>query len=308
MAFQQASKKKAKARVCLMGPPGSGKTYTALTLGKYMGKRIALIDTERGSASKYAGDVAAFDVAELDGTYAPRDYVKAIQEAAVEGYDVLVVDSLSHAWEGAGGILAQVDQRGGRFDAWKDMDPQLRQLIDALLTYPGHVVVTLRTKTEWVVEQVERRGKTVSEPRKIGLAPKFKDGLEYEFDVVGILDDKNTLTVTKSRCPSLSGETIAKPGKPLAGVLLAWLDDGAAVETPQQAAERISSLYAAARTEADMSAAKTARQAVWERMPQDERNAVGAVASQARVRVDAIAAEERRAIEEAERLEAGGAA
>lgn len=291
MAFQAASKKKAKARVCLMGPPGSGKTYTALTLGKHMGKRIALIDTERGSASKYAGDVAAFDVAELDGTYSPRDYVKAIQEASVEGYDVLVVDSLSHAWEGAGGILAQVDQKGGRFDAWKDMDPQLRGLIDALLTYPGHVVVTLRTKTEWVVEQVERKGRTVSEPRKIGLAPKFKDGLEYEFDVVGILDDKNTLTVTKSRCPALSGESIAKPGKALADALLAWLDDGAERESPLAAATRVLELYNKAASLAELDAAKAARQAVWASLGEAHRANIAEVAKAARERFDKAADE-----------------
>lgn len=229
--FSKATKKKQRARVALMGPPGSGKTYTALTLAKELGQRIAVVDTERGSASKYSGDVADFDVAELDGQYSPKAYVAAIRGAAEAGYDVLVIDSLSHAWEGQGGILSQVDQKGGRFDAWKDMDPQLRTLIDAILTYPGHVVATLRTATDWVVEKVERNGRTTSEPRKVGLKPKFKDGLEYEFDVVGILDDHNVMTVTKSRCPGLSGAVVAKPGKPFADELRAWLNDGEAVDS-----------------------------------------------------------------------------
>lgn len=228
--FARATKKKQKARVALIGPPGSGKTYTALTIAKHLGARIAVIDTERGSASKYAGDVAAFDVCEPE-TFAPDAYIAALRGAAAEGYDVVVIDSLSHSWEGEGGILDQVDQRGGKFDAWRDMTPQTRELIEAILGYPGHVVATMRVKTEYVVEKNERTGKM--EPRKVGLAPKFKEGLEYEFDVVGMLDEQNVLTVTKSRARALNRAVVKHPGKPFADALLAWLEDG--VEQPRPA-------------------------------------------------------------------------
>lgn len=238
--FQKASKKKQKARVALIGPPGSGKTYTALTIAKHLGKRIGVIDTERGSASKYAGDVADFDVCE-PATFAPESYIAALHDAAKAGFDVVIIDSLSHAWEGEAGILDQVDKRGGRFDAWKEMAPKTRALIEAILGYPGHVIATLRTKTEYVVEQVERKGRTVSEPRKIGLAPKFKEGLEYEFDVVCTMDDDNVLRVTKSRAPGLNGQIISKPGKPFADALRAWLDDGA--EAPAKAAPTPAPVY-----------------------------------------------------------------
>lgn len=226
--FQRATKKKQKARIGLIGPAGSGKTYTSLTLAKELAGpsgKVAVIDTERGSASKYSGDVADFDVCE-PRDFSPSAYLDAIKEAASAGYDVLIVDSLSHAWEGEGGILDQVDKRGGRFDAWKDMSPQTRKLIDAILTYPGHVVATMRTKTEWVVEEIEDRGKTKKVPRKLGLAPRFKEGLEYELDIVGTFDDDNVLRVTKSRCPGLTGETISKPGRDLAMRIRAWLEDG----------------------------------------------------------------------------------
>jgi hypothetical protein len=230
MSFVKATKKKSRARVALVGPSGSGKTYTALLVAKTLGARIAVIDTERGSASKYAGDVADFDVCEL-GTFEPKHYIQALKDAAASGFDVVVVDSMSHAWEGTGGLLDQVDARGGRFEAWKDMAPQLRAFIDAILAYPGHVIVTMRSKTEWVVEQVEKKGRMVSEPRKIGLAPKFKEGMEYEFDIVGELDN-GTLHISKSRCPALTGEYIKHPGAPLAKTLLQWLDQGVEVEPP----------------------------------------------------------------------------
>lgn len=252
--FQKASKKKLKARVALIGPAGSGKTYTALTIGKNLGTKIAVIDTERGSASKYSGDVADFDVCELP-SFSPKDYLRAISGASDAGYDVLIIDSLSHAWEGEGGILDQVDKRGGRFDAWKDMSPQTRSLIDAILTYPGHVIATMRTKTEYVIEEKDRGGRTVKEPRKVGLAPKFKDGLEYEFDVVCNMDDA-LLTVSKSRCSALSDASIKKPGKPFADALLAWLDDGE--EVPRRPARGdVDSIIAA------MSVSDSEKRRIW---------------------------------------------
>lgn len=223
LTFAKATKKKQKARVALIGAPGSGKTYTSLTLAKNLGKRVAVIDTERGSASKYSGDVADFDVLELP-SFAPRIYVEALRAAAAEGYDVVVIDSLSHAWEGEGGILDQVDKRGGKFDAWRDMSPQTRELIEAILGYPGHVIATMRAKTEYVVEKDERTGKSV--PRKVGLAPKFKEGLEYEFDLVATMDEDNVLHVSKSRAPKLNNVAMAKPGKDLADALRSWLEDG----------------------------------------------------------------------------------
>lgn len=233
--FQKATKKQQKARVALIGPPGSGKTYTALMVAKHLGNRVAVIDTERGSASKYSGDVADFDVCELP-KFSPKAYIEALHGAAAAGFDVVVIDSLSHAWEGEGGILDQVDQRGKGFESWKDMAPQTRDLINAILTYPGHVIVTLRTKTEYVVEERENKsGRMAKTPRKIGLAPKFKEGLEYEFDVVASMDD-GVLSVSKSRCSALHSQVIKHPGKGFADALRVWLEDGVA-PAPKQAAQ-----------------------------------------------------------------------
>lgn len=242
--FKQATKTRQRARIALIGPSGSGKTYTALTLAKEMAGDgdIAVIDSERGSASKYAGDVADFQVVELD-SFSPETYTKTIEAAASVGFPVLVIDSLSHAWAGKDGALEQVDRRGGKFQAWKDVTPMQQRLIDAILSYPGHVITTLRAKTQYVVET--NRGKT--EVRKVGLAPVQRDGLEYEFDVVGTMDDRHNFTVSKTRCPALSGQVIPQPGADLAKTIMAWLGDG---EDPAVvAAKQLLAMYAGADNE-----------------------------------------------------------
>lgn len=231
MAFKKAVKYDAKGRIALAGPAGSGKTYTALTLATALadGKEIALIDTERGSASKYA-DLFSFDVMELD-TFHPDKFVAGIKEAEAAGYAVLVIDSLSHAWNGPGGLLEIVDQIARRsqskntFNAWGDATPIQQRLTDALTRSNMHIIVTMRSKTEYVVEQ-NAQGKSV--PRKVGTAPIQRDGMEYEFDVFADMDIDNTMIVQKSRCPALTNAVIAKPDTKVAETLKAWLSGEAA--------------------------------------------------------------------------------
>lgn len=226
--IKKASKSQAKARVALMGPPGAGKTFSALSVARHLGGRIILIDTERGSASKYA-DEFDFEVIELD-TFNPKTYIAAIHSAEDAGADVIIIDSLSHAWIGKDGALEMVDRAASgsnknSFTAWKDVTPLHNGLVDAILRSKAHVFVTLRTKTEYVIEANER-GRQV--PRKVGLGAVQRDGIEYEFDIVGVLDMENNLTITKTRCRLLTpNETIAKPGKDLARTLTAWLSSGA---------------------------------------------------------------------------------
>lgn len=240
--FQRAQKSQAKLRMALIGPSGSGKTYTALAVATRLGERVAVIDTEHGSASKYA-DQFGFDVLNL-GSFAPMNYVAAIQAAVAAGYDVVVIDSLSHAWSGKDGALEQVDKRaaasrtGNSYTAWRDVTPMHNALIDAIVGCKAHVIATMRSKTEYVLQEDER-GKKV--PRKVGMAPIQRDGMEYEFDVVGDMDYDNRLVVTKSRCPALSGHNEVKPGEQLAATLKAWLEDGVPVPVTkaQAVAERV---------------------------------------------------------------------
>jgi energy-coupling factor transporter ATP-binding protein EcfA2 len=226
LAFSKATKKAAKGRVALDGPSGSGKTYTALTMASTLGDRIAVIDTEHGSASKYA-DLFDFDTLHLH-RYSPQILIDALAAAGDAGYEVVVVDSLSHFWMGTDGMLEQVDKAAKRsgghgMSGWKEMRPVERQMVEALLAYPGHVICTLRVKTDWV-EGENSRGKR--QMMKVGTKAEQREGLEYEFDLVASMDLSNELTVVKSRCPALSGEIVARPGQAFAETFKAWLDDG----------------------------------------------------------------------------------
>ncbi|MDE1971139.1 MAG: AAA family ATPase [Patescibacteria group bacterium] len=225
--FKPATKEKSKLRLALMGPAGSGKTYTALAVGSNLGKKIALIDSERGSASKYA-DLFKFDVCELESHH-PDKYIGAIKDAERAGYDVLIIDSLSHAWMGKDGVLEFVDKEAAKaqsnnsFAAWRKATPLHNDLVDAVLNSPCHVVVTMRSKMEYVLEENER-GKKV--PRKVGMAPVQRDGVEYEFDVTADLNLDHDLIVGKTRCHLVDGLVVRKPGKEFAEKLLGWLENG----------------------------------------------------------------------------------
>lgn len=242
MAFTKATKKAAKLRMAIIAPAGSGKTYTALAVGTHLGSKVAVVDTEHGSASKYA-DIFDFDAMELE-SFAPQRYVDAIHEAEKGGYDVLILDSISHAWMGKDGALEQVDkaakrsQSGNTFNAWRDITPQHNALVEAMLQSKLHLIVTMRAKTEYVLETNDR-GKQV--PRKVGMAPVQRDGLEYEFDIVGDMDNDSNFAVSKTRCKALKGEVIHEPGKELADIINAWLSDGEEVK-PDDTQERKSSL------------------------------------------------------------------
>jgi len=228
--FKKAVKHEAKLRLAIAGPSGSGKTYSALAIATALGKKVAVVDTESGSASKYA-DIFEFDVLELSAPFAPEKYVAAIKAAADAGYDVVVLDSLSHAWVGTGGVLDIVDnaakasRSGNTYMAWKAGTPFQNALIEAIVTAKVHVIGTMRSKTEYVLVKNDR-GK--DEPRKMGMSPIQRDGFEYEFDVMFDMDYENNAVVSKSRCPELSGAVIHKPSSDVADVLRRWLSGEAA--------------------------------------------------------------------------------
>jgi len=229
--FKKATKHQLKLRLALSGVSGGGKTYTALRIATNLvpGGKIAVIDTERESASLYA-DEFTFDTLPLE-SFHPREYVEAIEAAESAGYDVIIIDSLTHAWAGKGGVLEEKDkiakrQPGGNsYTAWNEAGRLQDELVDAILRSRCHVIVTLRSKMDHVQEKDDRTGKTVV--RKVGMKVVQRDDLEYEFTVWASMTHDNTMVVEKTRCAALNGAVIARPGKEIAETLRTWLASGA---------------------------------------------------------------------------------
>lgn len=233
--FEEATREAIKLRMALKAIAGGGKTYSALALmthilgepGPEMTKRIALIDTERGSSRRYAkGRPFHFSVLELK-SFEPETFVKAIRAAADAGFEGVIIDSLSHEWAGTGGALEQSDnakKRGGNaFAAWGDITKRHNAVLDAITDSPIHVIATMRTKTTYEqTEDAETKKKTV---RKLGLQPVQRDGVEYEFDILLDLDADNVAYVEKTRCMAITGKTFRQPGKDLGKIIRSWLDD-----------------------------------------------------------------------------------
>lgn len=229
MAFRTAERKKAKLRLGLVGPSGSGKTYSSLLIAKGIGGRIALIDTENGSGDLYAGmkDIPQYDISTMSAPYTVEKYLDAIKEAEQAGYSVIIIDSLSHAWAGEGGLLDKQGKiadsgKGNSYTAWRQVTPLHNQLIEKMLTSPCHIIATMRTKVDYVVE-VDSKGKQV--PKKIGLAPIQREGMDYEFTVVFDIDLNHNAQVSKDRTALFDGQ-IFKPGEETGSTLKAWLDTG----------------------------------------------------------------------------------
>lgn len=210
--------------MAIAGIAGSGKTYTALRLAHQLGKSVALLDTERSSAEIYSNKFD-FDVAQLE-THHPQSYVDAIKAAS--DYDVLIVDSLSHAWMGRDGALDLVGKQGKSFNAWGKVTPLHNLLLDTLMTHPGHLIATMRMKQAYEQEKDDKGKVSVA---KIGLATQQRDGIDYEFDLFGVMDTMNNITIEKSRCPELSGMVFARPGEELASMIKDWLSSDEA-DTP----------------------------------------------------------------------------
>lgn len=240
MAFRPATKQKSRLRMALDGVAGSGKTLTALRAALAIcrpGGKIAVINTESGAIEKYLGDVwdgspLAFDIDELPD-FSPTSYTSKISEAGQLGYDVLIIDSLSHAWAGSGGALEIVDKGAGKSaftskDGWRKVTPMHNQMIEAILRSPCHIIVTMRTKTEYVLEEQvnPQTGAKQQVPKKIGMKPVQREGMEYEFDVVGDMDETHTLSISKTRCSALDNALCVKPGADFFRTLKIWLEDG----------------------------------------------------------------------------------
>lgn len=251
--FKKAERKQAKLRLALAGPSGSGKTYSALLLAQGLGGRIAVIDTEHGSASLYA-DIADFDTLELHAPYSPERYVDAITAAEHAGYSVLIIDSYSHEWTGSGGCLESNEKlahqkfKGNTWAAWNETTPRHRRLTDKILTSSLHIICTMRSKTE----TVQGEGKKIL---KLGMKSEQRDGTDYEFTVVlDLTHDGHTAMASKDRTKLFEDSELIT--EETGRRLLAWLNSGVSPE--ERAKELLVDALADIATAKDMSSLQSA--------------------------------------------------
>ena len=236
--FAPATREKTKLKMCLAGPAGSGKSYTALRLAHAMkraglGTKIAVGESEGGKIKKYVGYVVdgdrwQFDLRVLDN-FSPNDYVSVIEAAVRAGYDIIILDSISHEWQGKGGALELVDKVDGKnkfTSGWKTVTPMHNTFIDTVLRAPIHVIATCRSKMGHVLEDVQKDGRTIQVPRRVGMEPVQRNGIEYEFEIFCELDTSHILRVVKTICPLIDGKTVVEPGPDFFAPIFSWLGEG----------------------------------------------------------------------------------
>lgn len=238
--FRKAERRKAKLRLAIDGPSGSGKTFSSLLIAYGIAgdwSKIAVIDTENGSGDLYVGAkipgtsdrIGEYLIVTMEPPYSPKAYEELIWAAESAGVTVLVIDSLSHAWSGQGGALDMLDKAakasssGNSYAAWRHVTPQHNSLINAITSAPFHVIVTMRTKTAYEIQENDKGKKA---PVKIGMAPEQRNGVEYEFTTVLDLSLEGHIATAGKDRTGLFDSNPHVPGIDTGQQFLAWLDSG----------------------------------------------------------------------------------
>lgn len=224
--IKKASKKAKKLRILLSASSGSGKTYGALLIAKGLVKnwsKVCVIDTERDSASLYA-DFGEYNTLNLQKPYTPERYIEAITYAEQAGMEVIIVDSITHEWNGPGGCLEIQADLGGKFQDWAKVTPRHNAFVDKLLTSSAHIICTVRRKEEFSMEK-SATGKT--EVVKMGLQEVTRDGFNYEMDLVfEISNDNHLAKTTKDRTELFTGKPEFLITEETGTILNEWANNG----------------------------------------------------------------------------------
>ena len=240
MRIVKAVREKTYMKLALTGPSGSGKTWAAIGLAKGLSDdgRVVVIDSENNSASFYSGTTDEpgqwdFDVIPLKAPFTPQSYMAAVEAAVEAGYSIVVIDSLTHEWAASGGILdekAAKDMKGGNsYTNWNGIKQVHNAFVESLLQAPIHIVATLRSKTDYVLETTTNKyGKEVQSPRKVGMAPISSDGIDYEFSIVFDIDRATHMAVASKDRTAMFGNKAMFLTPQIGKQLKAWLEGGSA--------------------------------------------------------------------------------
>lgn len=242
MKIEKAQRKAAPLQIALIGMSGSGKTLGALLLAKGITNdgKVVVIDTENGTSNLYADDPMlggfSFDVIRLSPPYTVDKYIQAIELGENEGYDLIIIDSLSHQWAGQGGLLDKktaVDEKitasgkkSNSYQNWAPITKEHERFKAKLLHAATHLIATMRTKHEYLLER-DDTGKYT--PKKIGMAPIQREGIEYEFTSVLDIQGDHTYKVSKDRTRQFRNGNEAL-SEVVGKRLREWLESGAPLE------------------------------------------------------------------------------
>ena len=225
MKLLQAKRLQAKIKMALQGPSGSGKTYGALLLAYGLCKswsRIAVIDTENYSASLYA-HLGNYSIVNIAQPYSPEKYIEAIKLCETSGIEVIIIDSISHEWEGVGGILeTHAGMQGNSFTNWGKLTPRHNGFVQTILQSQAHVIATIRSKQDYIIS--EKNGKQV--PEKVGMKGVTRDGMDYEFTCVFDLNIKHFAAASKDRTGLFMDQPEFKVTAQIGEKILAWCNQG----------------------------------------------------------------------------------
>ena len=226
MQLRKATRKKAKIRLGLSAVSGGGKTYSAILIAKGLCggdlSKVAVIDTENNSADLYA-HLGDYNVLPLAPPFSPENYIKAVKTCEAAGMEVIIIDSITHEWDGKGGCLEIMDSLGGKYQDWAKVTPRHNAFIEALLASSCHIITTVRRKQDYEMTK-GNDGKVKVE--KAGLKEITREGFEYELTVNLQLDQNHNALPSKDRTNLFAGRPSFVPSEETGAMILEWCESG----------------------------------------------------------------------------------
>jgi hypothetical protein len=222
--LRKATRSKAKIRLGLSSVSGGGKTYSAILIAKgmYPLTKVAIIDTEEGSADLYA-DMGDYNVLTLKAPFTPEKYIKAIDECVAANMELIIIDSITHEWDGKGGCLEIQQALGGEYRHWASVTPRHQAFVNAITQCPVHVITTVRRKQDYEIVQ-KSNGK--SGVNKLGLKEVTRDGFEYELTANLEIEMNHHATASKDRTGLFMGKPAFIPSEETGRMIMEWCEAG----------------------------------------------------------------------------------
>jgi hypothetical protein len=225
MQLRKATRKKAKMRLGLSAVSGGGKTFSALLIAKGICEdwsKVAIIDSENNSADLYA-HLGDFNVLPMVAPFSPEKYIDAIKACETAGMEVIIVDSITHEWDGKGGCLEIVESLGGKYQDWAKVTPRHQAFIDAILQSSAHIITTVRRKQDY---EMIKDGTGKVKVEKGGLREITREGFEYELTINLELDTRHNATASKDRTGLFMGKPAFLPTEQTGKLIRQWCEQG----------------------------------------------------------------------------------